>query len=206
MNLKRSLQAKERWEKFKNTGKYEEVCKKISRGCKGRSAWNKGLYCPELRKPRLGGRGRIAWNKGIPFSEEAKRKMIATKKAQARPSPWKGKLRPEMQGKNNPNWRGGTTINKRHPWFFRSTISPMLRSTYPCTICGNKEDLIVHHKDFDKKNNKMDNFEVLCRKHHTLLHVTINKVKHLSSLFPNLPIHYANGILSDITTEYLKAE
>jgi 5-methylcytosine-specific restriction endonuclease McrA len=35
-----------------------------------------------------------------------------------------------------------------------------------CEICGSKENLIVHHKDEDRFNNKNNNLKTLCRSCH----------------------------------------
>ena len=41
-----------------------------------------------------------------------------------------------------------------------------------CERCGNKENLIVHHKDRDRHNNELSNLETLCRKCHFKEHHT----------------------------------
>lgn len=39
-----------------------------------------------------------------------------------------------------------------------------------CEICGSNEDIVVHHKDGDQSNNKLENLAVLCRDHHARIH------------------------------------
>jgi 5-methylcytosine-specific restriction endonuclease McrA len=41
-----------------------------------------------------------------------------------------------------------------------------------CSRCGNKDRrvLTVHHKDGNRKNNKIDNLEWLCRNCHCIIH------------------------------------
>ena len=43
-----------------------------------------------------------------------------------------------------------------------------------CNICGITDDylLAVHHRDHDRSNNTVSNFEVLCFNHHVLRHLT----------------------------------
>ena len=41
-----------------------------------------------------------------------------------------------------------------------------------CSKCGTKENLAIHHIDFDHYNNKIDNLEVLCCSCHASLHTT----------------------------------
>jgi len=46
-----------------------------------------------------------------------------------------------------------------------------------CRICrySNERVLIVHHKDGDRNNNKLDNLEVLCPTHHAEYHCGLRK-------------------------------
>lgn len=50
------------------------------------------------------------------------------------------------------------------------------RDNYECQICGNKQQLVVHHKDCsgqsDEPNNDIDNLITLCRKCHINIHRT----------------------------------
>ena len=51
------------------------------------------------------------------------------------------------------------------------------RDEYRCTVCGSKEDLVVHHKDgrgrrCKKPNHSLDNLETLCRPCHMRHHIT----------------------------------
>jgi|SRR3990167_4583207 len=46
-----------------------------------------------------------------------------------------------------------------------------------CFFCKASEDLLIHHKDLDKKNNSGNNFVTLCRKCHTNLHSYIRLKK-----------------------------
>lgn len=39
-----------------------------------------------------------------------------------------------------------------------------------CSICGSKENRVVHHKDGNPHNNELDNLQVLCTKCHVHLH------------------------------------
>lgn len=49
-------------------------------------------------------------------------------------------------------------------------ISENLRKGGECTICGDKEKLVVHHKDMNKKNNDPKNLVVICGQCHTSIH------------------------------------
>lgn len=39
-----------------------------------------------------------------------------------------------------------------------------------CEVCGSKEDLRLHHKDHNRKNNSIDNIKLLCHTHHQEAH------------------------------------
>ena len=72
-------------------------------------------------------------------------------------------------GEKNPRWKGGD----------RSYYSRIARALYYenhtniiCEHCGSTEDICIHHKDKDYKNNNIDNMQPLCischLKHHNL--------------------------------------
>jgi len=79
--------------------------------------------------------------------------------------------RKDQQGINNPNWKGGIS-------YCRENI--FKKKQKKCERCGIKEIkvLLVHHKDRNRKNNKIENIEILCRNCHILEHYEeINKRK-----------------------------
>jgi 5-methylcytosine-specific restriction endonuclease McrA len=51
------------------------------------------------------------------------------------------------------------------------------RDNYKCTVCGNMEPLIVHHKDRDRSHNDIGNLITLCRACHAKEH-GINLLNH----------------------------
>ena len=78
-------------------------------------------------------------------------------------------------GPGNPAWKGGKT---REPYSidFSNPIKRNIRTKFnnKCFICNstineneNKQNLNVHHIDYNKKNNNADNYVVLCNKHHS---------------------------------------
>src|SRR5689334_2122982 len=60
-----------------------------------------------------------------------------------------------LRGTGNPKWRGGIQIYRR----FRKDA---------CERCGAKSKLIVHHKNEDRYDNRLDNLETLCRRCHQM--------------------------------------
>jgi 5-methylcytosine-specific restriction endonuclease McrA len=83
----------------------------------------------------------------------------------------KAKIRLSIS-ENNPNWKGGISFEEYGKEFDNSLKEQVrFRDKYKCQICGcsqleNSKQLDVHHKDYDKKNNNMNNLISLCRSCH----------------------------------------
>lgn len=45
-----------------------------------------------------------------------------------------------------------------------------------CEICGSTEFLVVHHIDHDRKNNNIENLQLVCRSCHIKLHCKRDKL------------------------------
>ena len=74
---------------------------------------------------------------------------------------------------NNPNWRGGKSFEP-YPLGWNKTYKEQIRyrDKYKCQICSkpeieNNRKLEVHHKDYNKKNIKLDNLITLCKSCHS---------------------------------------
>lgn len=59
------------------------------------------------------------------------------------------------------------------------------RDNNKCVLCGNK-NIIVHHINEDKNDNRMENLVVLCRKCHPKIHYSKNRLKIQSELHSNM--------------------
>lgn len=102
-------------------------------------------------------------------SEEYHRKQVEN-------SYWLGKKRPDMsirfKGKNNPMfgkreelspvWNNGSSFEPYAPEFNKE-LKEKIREKFNhiCVLCG-KSAKIPHHIDYNKKNNKEENFVLLC--------------------------------------------
>jgi len=81
----------------------------------------------------------------------------------------KGVPRPEhslkLSGQNHFNWQGGISVEPYcDAWADREFKEDIKRrDDYTCQLCGSKEDLCIHHVDYDKKNCSPDNLLTLCR-------------------------------------------
>ncbi len=109
----------------------KDVCDKISKSLKGRTiAWGK-----KISKTLLDGysTGRI-------------------------PKHMKNKKRPEISGENHYNWNGGTS-NEPYLFGFNRELKNGVISRFDnlCLLCLKKGILVVHHIDYDKKNNSINN-------------------------------------------------
>lgn len=84
---------------------------------------------------------------------------------------YKENLSDRMEGKNNPNWRGGTWKNSQsyNPGFTGKLKEKVrIRDNKKCVLCegtrleNSGRRLSVHHIDFDQQNNKIENLVSLC--------------------------------------------
>lgn len=68
-------------------------------------------------------------------------------------------------GKNAPNWITGHNVYRR--------LLKRCGKSEKCGICGitDKRVLVVHHRDSDRKNNKLRNLQWLCRNCHCIVHL-----------------------------------
>lgn len=150
---------------------------------KGNVGWNKG-------KKGL----QIAWNKGIPMREETrlklkkpknektKRKMSEAMKGRKR-KPFSNITILKMSGKNNHNWLGGISKEKkterqylmllREYKFWRMKV--FLRDNFTCQYCGERGCFLeAHHiKSWDKYPElrfEVSNGITLCKGCHKKIH------------------------------------
>jgi hypoxanthine phosphoribosyltransferase len=83
-----------------------------------------------------------------------------------------------QKGKNNGNWKGGgfwtqKIIDYGYEFNKELKLAVKIRDKYSCRICGKKENrkkkifLNIHHVDYNKKNNKINNLVSLCSECHT---------------------------------------
>jgi hypothetical protein len=109
---------------------------------------------------------------GKKFSEEHKKKISESHRGKI--GFWKNKKRPELLGKNNGNWRGGTeNLPYSIEWTETFKESIRKRDNYDCQNCGMTEEehliiygtvLHIHHIDYNKQNCAKDNLITLCTK------------------------------------------
>ena len=73
-------------------------------------------------------------------------------------------------GKNHPNWKAGSGSYRTRA---------LKHYGHKCLLCAYDNELIVevHHKDSNRKNNKLKNLVVLCPTHHREITFGIRKLK-----------------------------
>lgn len=71
-----------------------------------------------------------------------------------------------ISGKNNPNWKGGKSFELYGlDWNIYLKTKIRKRDRFICQVCG-KNGWIVHHIDYNKKNNNENNLITLCPRCH----------------------------------------
>jgi len=75
-----------------------------------------------------------------------------------------------MLGKNNPSWKGGKSFEPYSlTWTNRLKKTIRERDNHICKLCEQKENgqkHEVHHIDYDKQNNVLNNLITLCKSCH----------------------------------------
>lgn len=77
-----------------------------------------------------------------------------------------GKGGNNKKGEENPNYKTGIGNYRRLKYDY------IVENNLPieCEICGSKDFLVVHHIDHNRKNNKIENLQLICRSCHIKLH------------------------------------
>lgn len=74
-----------------------------------------------------------------------------------------------------------------------------------CGFCALQDALEVHHKDFDRSHNTVDNLEILCANCHTVLHKEVAGPV-FRSLYTEIPVSEFHPLLVQIIRDkYTKA-
>lgn len=141
------------WGRLNKGRKYsKKTIQRMSEGAKRRIKRDGNLNSPFVK-------GHIPWNKGLKGEEYKKHFKNGFKHI--------SELNRKKLKEKNPAWRGGRSfIDYGKEWV---KIRNKIRKNQ-CERCGNNENLMVHHKDFNKRNNSLENLMTVCRSCHTTIH------------------------------------
>ena|SRR3990167_1259370 len=90
----------------------------------------------------------------------------------------------KFAGKNNPNWRGGISRSSKYKTiiFYKNSPPYRMRIREHRLIMENyigrnlKDKEIVHHKNGDTRDNRIENLKILSNSEHSRLHQTGRKL------------------------------
>lgn len=133
---------------------------------KGLIPWNKGISCSA-------GKNNPMYGKTHANKAREKMKHSWFKEGQ---EPWNKGYGDYMKGESNPNWHGGIS-SEPYGEEFNEELKEDVKEIYgfKCYICHITEEksleeigrvLIIHHIDFNKKNNQIENLIPLCYRCH----------------------------------------
>jgi len=101
---------------------------------------------------------------GKHHTEETKRKLSKTNRKYKHTEEAKRKISESEKGEKHYNWQGGISFEPYGPKFNDELKQFILRrDNYICQETGEIEDLVIHHIDYDKKNNESINLITLTR-------------------------------------------
>ena len=166
---------------FSGVGNPEEWSKNLSKALKGKlKPWFKGRKLSDAHKLKIGKASRD-WHIKNKYTEKGKiRSQNISNSLKGRNFHGIGQFKKgEMSGEKHPRWRGGIW-KKGYTSEFSNEIKYKIRErdSFTCQECFMLEkeigqNLDVHHIDFNKKNNEIQNLISLCRRCHSGLHANV---------------------------------
>jgi hypothetical protein len=146
----------------------QNSCPEIKRKNKGNRESKKGNKNPMFRKKHttssLQEMSKSHKGKKKPWVTERNKKLINNK------NPMFGKKRLDVIERNKKsigdksyNWHGGSSFEPYSPEF-NNKLKEQIRNKFDhtCVLCGEYAK-VPHHIDYNKKNNREDNFVLLCK-------------------------------------------
>jgi len=75
-----------------------------------------------------------------------------------------------LRAEKNPNWKGGVNQD-----YYQRLAKDNFKQE--CSICKSTKNILVHHKNQDQKDNRLENLVVVCKSCHSLIHHRIRRQK-----------------------------
>lgn len=133
---------------------------KLSDAKKGKAPWNKGVFGIVKQTKETIEKRRIKLL-GHPVSIETREKIAFA-----------------QRGEKSYNWKGGKKhkdkygMHTDYKYKYNGNGQKALKiDNFSCIKCGNKNDLVVHHFNKNKQDNRVENLITLCRQCHSSLHL-----------------------------------
>lgn len=90
-------------------------------------------------------------------------------------------------GEKNPAWQGGISFEPYSPKFNVQLKQEILeRDDFKCQVCGQKDDLHIHHINYDKQNCQRNNLIVLCHSCHAKTNHNRNEWRFINGRFQRM--------------------
>jgi len=164
----------------------EEWKRKIGEGLKGRPCsfkgktlsleWRKniaiglkGIRFSEERKRNISNakKGKPNGLLGKHRSEETKRKLSELFKGRVITKECRMKISESLKGEKSPQWRGGISFLPYSPEFNNALKKQVKeRDCFFCQLCNEEKNLDVHHINYCKTKNNLENLITLCKSCH----------------------------------------
>jgi len=75
------------------------------------------------------------------------------------------------EGRLNPCWNGGGRLKYAEGFTLKLRQRIKTRDNYTCQDCRHKNNLVIHHKEFQKNNHHPDKLITLCSSCHRKRHI-----------------------------------
>jgi len=128
---------------------------------------------------------KIPWNKGLKTGKQTKetiKKRSLSLMGHFVSEKTRMKISEAQKGEKAHNWKGGISFikrklkgrNKFYPdykyKYSGNALNAMKIDKFKCIHCSSRNNLVVHHWNKDKKDNRIKNLITLCRSCHAKLH------------------------------------
>lgn len=101
-----------------------------------------------------------------PLTEEHKKNISLGSKGKIISEEGRKNIALAKIGDKNPMWNNDCKF--RNFWYLKNLVAAKVIDT--CSVCGSNKYLCVHHKDENKSNDDINNFQIVCKSCHSKIH------------------------------------